>query len=260
MFLGVVGDPHMTGFKGQKIDWKGEDGAWYVLLSDSHDLQMTVRLTAPLPEDFPDRQLITGFAIQYDSGHSLVIETMNPYSTDTPGCAPDLVGPCLSDGVLKITIDGQVHAPIPVENKHLNEGATMSVMNLPAECQPYGGDVMWARTFEQMTQRRLMIEPTSFSEWVLEWVDSTAAPLWCEKFINDFGAEDLLDSLSKHAVFRIQTSDVSVRLHHGTNHQVRTQTLSTSHIWRAPVYRAAAMATLRERSGLTTVSYMMSSD
>ncbi|CAN0411785.1 unnamed protein product, partial [Scytosiphon promiscuus] len=25
----LVGDPHMLGLRGQKIDWSGEDGGWY---------------------------------------------------------------------------------------------------------------------------------------------------------------------------------------------------------------------------------------
>lgn len=59
----------MISFRGQTIDWKGEDGGWYVLLSDTVDMQMSVRLAAPLSKDLPDRQLITGVGIKYQNGH-----------------------------------------------------------------------------------------------------------------------------------------------------------------------------------------------
>ncbi|CAN0423163.1 unnamed protein product, partial [Ectocarpus sp. 13 AM-2016] len=57
---GVHGDPHMQGLRGQKIDWSGVDGGWYSLIKDdTADVNINVRVTAPLPDQFPDRQLIT---------------------------------------------------------------------------------------------------------------------------------------------------------------------------------------------------------
>lgn len=68
----------MKGLRGQKIDWSGVDGAWYGLLTDeSIDLHVNVRLTAPLPKDFPDRQLITGVSV-LSQGVSLLIEVRQP--------------------------------------------------------------------------------------------------------------------------------------------------------------------------------------
>ena len=67
-------DPHMQGLRGQTIDWSGVDGGWYCLITDDNaNIHVNVRLTAPLPEEFPNRQLITGLSI-LSEGSSLVIE------------------------------------------------------------------------------------------------------------------------------------------------------------------------------------------
>ncbi|CAN0188311.1 unnamed protein product, partial [Ectocarpus sp. 12 AP-2014] len=70
----ICDDPHMKGLRGQKIDWSGVDGEWYSFIKDDDmDLQVNVRLTAPLPEAFPERQLVTGISV-ISEGHSLVLE------------------------------------------------------------------------------------------------------------------------------------------------------------------------------------------
>lgn len=208
----------MVGFQGQKIDWMGDDGGWYVLLSDGDDVRMAVRLTAPLPSEFPDRQLITGFALQLEDNHSLVIETKEPYTTETSSC-PECA-PCLSENALRVTVDGLVQPSLPTQITLLpGMMATLGACNLPAECQPYGSDVIWADKFATMSAgRRLTTE--SLSDWAFGWVDSTAAPSWCEKFLAEIGDEGLLEYSGKHSVFRIETPALTVRLHHGTNHQV----------------------------------------
>lgn len=43
----------MVGLLGKKIDWVGEDGGWYCLISDRDDFQLNIRVTAPMPEEFP---------------------------------------------------------------------------------------------------------------------------------------------------------------------------------------------------------------
>lgn len=83
----MEGDPHMKGLRGQRIDWSGVDGGWYSMIKDEEaDLHINVRLTARLPEEFPDRQLITGLSI-LSEGHSLAVEVKNPYTASTNGCA-----------------------------------------------------------------------------------------------------------------------------------------------------------------------------
>ena len=72
-------DPHMKGLRGQKIDWSGIDGEWYNMVKDDDaGFHVNVRVTAPLPEEFPDRQLSTGLSV-LSEGHSLVVEVKNPY-------------------------------------------------------------------------------------------------------------------------------------------------------------------------------------
>ena len=82
----VCGDPHFQGLRGQHFDVSGAEGSWYCLVKDEEiDLHVNTRFTAPLPDDFPHRQLITGLAI-VSNGHSLVIEVRNPYDVATDGC------------------------------------------------------------------------------------------------------------------------------------------------------------------------------
>lgn len=216
---GVGDDPHMHGLRGQMVDWKGEDGAWYALISDSDEVHLSVRVTAPLPESFPDRQLITGVGIKYAYGHSLVIETKDPYTTVTEGCPHESPMPCLSDNALRITVDDEEWTTSPIDSMLLPGDAVMTAVNLPPQCQPFGGDLIWAETFARMTSRRLMEQSDNFVKWASTWASTTAAPSWCTKFLEEEGAEGALNSRSKHSVFRIKTPNFTVRLHHGTNHQ-----------------------------------------
>ena len=53
-----AGDPHMTGFLGQKFDFTGEDGGWYSLIADAN-MHINMRVTSPVP-DLPEITYITG--------------------------------------------------------------------------------------------------------------------------------------------------------------------------------------------------------
>ncbi|CAN0224917.1 unnamed protein product, partial [Ascophyllum nodosum] len=78
--VAVCFDPHLQGLRGQHIEWVGVDGGWYALVrDDEEDIQINVRTTSPLPDDFPERGFITGLAV-LSEGHSLVIEVTDPYS------------------------------------------------------------------------------------------------------------------------------------------------------------------------------------
>ena len=60
----VCDDSHMKGPRGQKIDWSGIDGGWYTMVKDdTAHLHVNVRVTASLPEEFLDRQLITALSV-----------------------------------------------------------------------------------------------------------------------------------------------------------------------------------------------------
>lgn len=68
---------------------------------------------------------------------------------------------------------------------------TVSAANLPAECHHFGGDLEWASTFEKITHGRKLYgaNSVSFADSVKSWTKSTAAPMWCERFLNEQGIE-----------------------------------------------------------------------
>lgn len=162
-------NPHTKRLRGKNTDWSGVDGGWYSMLKDDDSgLHINVRLTAPLPEEFPDRQLITGLSVMSE-GHSLVIEVTNPYDTNTYGC-PRGVSPCLSDGRLRAVVDGGEAERLLgfSRDEHVPDGITVSVANLPAECRQFGGDKVWAHMNDGMVQgsRRLGLDE-QLEDWVL---------------------------------------------------------------------------------------------
>ena len=210
-------DPHMKGLRGQKIDWSGIDGGWYSMVKDDDaGLHVNVRLTAPLPEEFPDRQLVTGLSVLFE-GHSLVVEVENPYSVGINGC-PRGISPCLAQGGLRAVVDGvEVQSLLRFcRGEYIVEGITLSASNLPAECRQFGGDKIWARMYDEMLQgTRELANEEVFEDWVLRFSDM-AAPGWCRKYIDQ---HDLADLQSMHAVLKIVTPAVTLRLNVGTNYQ-----------------------------------------
>ena len=215
----------MVGLRGQKIDWAGVDNAWYCLLSDGPDFHLNVRLSAPMPEEFPDRQLISAVSIVTDDGlHSLVIEVKDPYSTNTDGCPKDSPVPCLADGGLRILVDKEEPATLqsPSENVRLpgSVPVVLSTTNLPAECRPFGGDRIWAAQFDDITThgRNLRLKAVAFDQWILQ-PDTLAAPTWCAKFLEEGGSAGLFSTRSEHATLRVESPVASVRINVGVNYQ-----------------------------------------
>lgn len=223
----VCDDPHMQGLSGQTFDWSGVDGGWYCLVKDdAAGLHVNLRVTAPLPKEFPDRQLITGISV-LSAEHSLVIEVQNPYTVDTAGC-PDGVSPCLANGGLRAVVDGEeAHGLLgPTTQETVADGIVVSASNLPVECRHFGGGKVWARMYEEMLQgkRELATGNTSerqrairdsFEAWILR-SESVAAPEWCAEYIHQ---HDLSEVQSIHSVFKIMTASSTVRLLVGTNYQ-----------------------------------------
>ena len=216
----------MTGMLGEKFDWSGEDNEWYSLVSDGEDFQLNVRLTAPMPEEFPDRQLVSAVSILSPGGRSIVIEVENPYTIDAPGCAgaDDLSLPCLANGAFRFTKDGVEHKGLqmPSVAVQLPGNRFVSSANLPAECRPFGGDRIWAARYAQMseTQRFLRTYEEKFDEWILK-EDHMAAPTWCAKFLQEGGLSGLLGVQSNHAIFHVTTPTAQLRINIGVNHQDR---------------------------------------
>lgn len=212
----------MVGLLGQKIDWYGEDNGWYCLLVDSR-FQINTRVSAPMPQEFPTRQLVSGVSVMTADGHSLVIEVKNPYTTATDGCSSSSPS-CLAEGALRILVDGVESETLQNsgEGVALPGGVVVSSANLPAECRPFGGDRIWAAQYAAMetsTERRsLRAAGTPFVDWLLE-ADTIAAPDWCAKFITENGPAGMSKVQSNHAIIRIETPAVTLRVDIGVNYQ-----------------------------------------
>ncbi|CAN0285148.1 unnamed protein product [Ascophyllum nodosum] len=213
----VCFDPHLQGLRGQHIEWTGVDGGWYALVNDDEDdLQINVRTTAPLPNDFPDRQFITGVAI-LSQGHSLVVEVKEPYTVDTHGCSND-VSPCLADGGLTVSVDGELvdHLTGPTNDVHLPGDIEVSSSNLPPACREFGGRKVWARMQKDMLRgRRHLSAAKTFEDWVLSFTHMVA-PEFCATFVAN---SDLSKVQSDQALLRIATPTAVVRLSVGINHR-----------------------------------------
>ncbi|CAN0323354.1 unnamed protein product, partial [Ectocarpus sp. 8 AP-2014] len=215
----VCGDPHMVGLLGQKINWYGEDNEWYCLLADP-TFQLNARVTAPLPEEFPTRQLLSGVSLITPDGHSLVIEVKNPYSIATEGCSSRS---CLAEGSLRILVDGQESESLqtPGEDIVLPGGVVVSSANLPVECRPFGGHRIWAAQLAAMDaaiNHRSLRGRTPFVDWLLE-SDTITAPAWCADFVGGKGPAGMSEVQSNHAILRIETSAVTIRVNIGVNYQ-----------------------------------------
>ena len=211
----------MQGLRGQHIDWSGVDGGWYCLVKDEDaDFHVNVRLTAPLPEEFPNRQLVTGVSV-ISEGNSLVVEVKDPYTTITDGCTGvGIDSVCLADGGLRATVNGDeaTHLLHPARHAHVAGGVDVSSSNLPVECRQFGGDKLWARMYAEMQQGRRELKAetaSSFEDWVLSF-DQMAAPGWCAKYIAEHGLEEVQ---SIHAILKIMTPTVDVRLNAGLGYQ-----------------------------------------
>ena len=207
----------MQGLRGQRINWSGVDGGWYCLVKDEDaDFLVNVRLTAPMPEDFPDRQLVTGLSVVAD-GNSLVVEVNNPYTTTTPGCSHG-EAVCLANNGLRATVNGKEAAQllVPTRNTYVADGIDISASNLPVECRQFGGDKLWARMYAEMLEGGRALAVETFEDWVMSF-DQMAAPDWCAKYIDEHGLAKLQSS---HAIMKIMTTTVDVRLNVGFGYQI----------------------------------------
>ena len=212
----ICDDPHVQELLGQRIEWAGVSGAWYSFLKDvDAGLDVNVRVTAPLEEEFPDRQLVTGVSV-LSQGHSLVIQVKNPSHTATAGCANG-VSPYLADGCLQVVVDGTQRPELlsPSRGLHLPGNMLLFASNLPVECRQFGGDKKWAHMYEEMLQDQRTLLTEDFEEWVLEHKDM-AAHDWCTKYVAETGLSHVQSS---HAVYKIETPYVTRRLNAGINSQ-----------------------------------------
>ncbi|CAM9763993.1 unnamed protein product, partial [Hapterophycus canaliculatus] len=222
---GACGDPHMTGFLGQKFDFTGEDGGYYALVSDLPSMHMNMRVTSPVPE-LPIITYITGLSIlTTDSdgvAHSIVIEAKDPHNIES-SCPPG-VFPCLADGSLSVVLDGveTLFAPGSVT---LGKDVAVSAVNIPGQCRSFGFEKYWERKqLENSRHGRRLGEPQSMAEWVLG--DPTATNMdECIQYVmhTETQAGGLFSYNSEHVSFQIVTPKANVRLNHGRLHQIATR-------------------------------------
>ena len=173
----ICDDPHMKDLRGQHVDWSGIDIGQYTLLKhDAGGLHVNVRLTDPLPQEFPDRQLIMGLSV-LSEGHSLVIEVKDPYDVDTNGCPPKLPS-CLANGGQRAVIDGEEDEGLVrvCRDESVVDGITPSGSNLPAECRQFGDGKIWVRMYDEMLRGTGQLAPEEkLEDWTLRF-DDMAAP------------------------------------------------------------------------------------
>lgn len=224
----------MDGLHGQSIDWSGEDGGWYALVQDKElGLYINVRVTTPLPEEFPHRQLVTGLSVLFGE-HSFVVEASNPYTAGTSGCTLD-ISPCLASGVLTFAVDNDQPAALTgfLDGARLHNGVVLSATNVPLECGQFGGGSISATTREDTLLEERSLVGETFEEWVLKFRDMGAAD-WCAKYVTE---RALADVQSTHTMLRIETPLATVRVTVGPNYRGsgennwNGQTLSDLDVW-----------------------------
>eukprot|EP00752_Nemacystus_decipiens_P011582 g10286.t1 len=236
----IWNDPHVSGLRGQRFDWSGEDGGWYAFLSTPDQLQMNLRVTSHLPETFPERQLVTGVALVTDGGHTITVDIEDPLdlAPTCRGTADTTTGsaPCLVNGGLRMIVDGHEEMRRAGEY-HFDGDVDITAVNLPLECQRFGDYLMWGDLDEEQRLRSNSRglrsaggAVTSIFEWLLEDTVMIAPP-WCVKFLDELSGdmEALAGIESNHAVLRIETPNLSVRVNVGINTE-QEQTLQDGRV------------------------------
>ena len=236
---GLAGDPHMTGFRGQKFDFTGEDEGWYALISDLPSLHLNMRVTAPVP-DVPEITYITGISLLTIGTdgveRSIAISVNSPHNMDS--ACPTGMPTCLADGALTVIIDGKDALASP-GTAVAGPGVEVSAVNLPGACRSFGFEKYWERKrleqvrvgqadgYELQNVAELVADASqapasrAMGEWVLG--DPTATNMMecavyvAESMITDGG---LFAHQSEHASFKISAPAATVRVSHGRLHQV----------------------------------------
>ncbi|CAM9208077.1 unnamed protein product [Ectocarpus fasciculatus] len=228
---GACGDPHMTGFRGQKFDFVGQDGHWYSVLSDTPSLEVNMRVSNPVPS-VPEITYITGLGVKtLDSDgfeHTIVITVTDPHSLDS--ACPVGGSTCLADGALTVELDGEVTLVSPGEAQ-LGPNVAISAVNLPGACRSFGFEKYWERKKEEYARAaagRSLFDRTEMqqmSEWILG--DPTATNMAeCTEYVMQAtadGSTGLFEHDSEHTSFQILTPKGKIRLSHGRLHQLATR-------------------------------------
>lgn len=212
----------MTGFRGQKFDFTGEDGAWYALISDLPSIHINMRVTSPVPH-LPQITYITGLAVlaQDRDGywHSVVITVKDPHTLESSCPAGSS---CLAEGALSVLLDGEENLAAPGK-VYVTQDIVVTTANLPGECRTFGFEQYWEKKKLEYAQAgRRLGTPQDMGEWIL--ADPTVTNrVECTEYVSTAmseGEEGLFDLQSEHASFQIVTPTATVRLSHGRLHQL----------------------------------------
>ncbi|CAM9891998.1 unnamed protein product [Scytosiphon promiscuus] len=237
---GACGDPHMTGFRGQKFDFNGEDGAWYSVISSEPSVHLNMRVTSPVPS-LPEITYITGVSLlttdQDGLDHTIVIQVADPHSLESS--CPVGISPCLGEGALSVEIDG-VEALLTPGTVTLGPGVALSAINVPGACRSFGFEKYWERKKAEYAQaggRRLTNDGMtlqSMAEWIV--ADPTVTNMdECTEYVAWATAEgrdedgDLFAHDSEHVSIQIVTPAGRIRLTHGKLHQLPMRDPTNQH-------------------------------
>eukprot|EP00903_Cladosiphon_okamuranus_P016330 g15060.t1 len=220
---GACGDPHMTGFLGQKFDFTGEDGEWYCLLDDGPSIHLNMRVTAPVPA-LPEITYITGLSLITADvegvDHTVEITVNEPHNLHSS--CPVGVSPCLANGALSVKLDGQESLVSPGEVT-LGPGVAISAVNLPGACRSFGFEKYWEHKKVQNAGAGRKLDLVGFLRNMGEWIlaDPTATNIAeCAQYVAAAGETGLFEHGSEHASFQIMTPTATIRLNHGKLHQL----------------------------------------
>ena len=216
----------MTGFRGQKFDFTGQDGGWYSVFSALPNIHLNMRVTSPVVS-VPEITYITGISIITTDAagfdHNIVISVRDPHNLDS--ACPEGVYPCLADGSLSVEINGKTALLAPGEVS-LGPKVAVSAVNLPGACRSFGFEKYWERkkTEHAAAGRGLnsvFEDMEDMGEWILG--DPTATnQIECAEYVAAATGTDadLFAHNSEHTSFQILTPVGKIRLSHGRLHQL----------------------------------------
>ncbi|CAB1119283.1 unnamed protein product [Ectocarpus sp. CCAP 1310/34] len=207
----------MTGFRGQKFDFTGQDGGWYSVHSDMPRIHLNMRARSLVPS-VPEITYITGLGITTTDAngldHTIVITVTDPHSLDS--ACPVGVSPCLADGALTVQLDGK-HALLAPGEVLFGPQVAISAVNLPGACRSFGFEEYWERKKQEYARggRRLpsSTQMQAMSDWILG--DPTATNMAeCTEYVVEAtrnGLGGLFEHDLEHTSFQILTPMGTIR-------------------------------------------------
>ena len=101
----------------------------------------------------------------------------------------------------------------------LGGGVSLSALNIPGECRPFGFEKYWLDK-QKAVDRRALRGVFSPGMWLMKDTKRTD-PEACDKYVEEASAAGtLFDHQSEHASFQITAPDLSLRVNIGKVHQL----------------------------------------